>query len=142
MPLARRNDDTGSAPNRRAVAVHRQRRRLGGEKTRQLKAGQHETGRHQCDVAGERVPKERAASPPKVERDQHQTEREQLADLDADVERNHIRDEPVSRQREILQLRCETEAMEEPEEQYGRFRARLEAKTAEAADVLERLVDD
>src|SRR5262245_37646150 len=88
------------------------------------------------------MPEEPAAATPEVETDQHQAEREQLANLDADVERDHVRDEPVLGERQVLQLRCEAQAVKESEEQHGRFRARLEAEAPEAADILERLVDD
>src|SRR6185436_17598137 len=89
------------------TSVRLARRTLRGEESRQLKPGQHEPRRHQRNVAGERVPKESAATAPEVEGDQHETEREQLTDLDADVERDHVRDEPVFRQRQVLQLRRE-----------------------------------
>src|SRR5690606_9063210 len=62
-------------------------------------------------------------------------------ELDADVEGNHVDDETVRRDREVLQLGREPEAVCEPEGEHGRLRARLEAEAAEPAQILERLVD-
>src|SRR5207248_3629711 len=75
--------------------------------------------------------------------DQNRGESEALSDLDADVEADNVGDEAILREREILQLGGEPEAVEETEDQDGELRVRLEAEEpAEAVHVLERLVDD
>ena len=117
------------------------RRDSGDGVTRELIAEQDEADGEQRDVGRERVSSEAAGRAPRVEDDQHHAQREQLPDLDADVERDHVRDEPVARDREVLELGREAEAVEEAEEQHRGLGVRLEAERAEAAEVLERLVD-
>ena len=86
---------------------------------RQLIAGQHEPRRHQHHVARERVPEKHSAAAPHVERDQDEAKRKELADLDPHVERHHVRHEAVLREREILQLRREAQAVKEAEEEQA-----------------------
>jgi hypothetical protein len=61
----------------------------------ELIAHQHEAGSHENDVTRVRVPRERSGTPPVRHGDEDGAEREQLSDLDADVERQQVRDEPV-----------------------------------------------
>src|SRR5690606_40870292 len=94
-------------------------RALGNRVTGQLIAGQHETRAHQHDVACESVTEEASVPPPGIEGDHHRAEREQLPELDPDVEREHVRDEAVRGDREVLELRREPEAVKEAEDEDG-----------------------
>ena len=49
-------------------------------------------------------------------------QRQHLADLDADVEGDDLGDQPGARQREVLQLGRQAEAVDEPEDQHRRLR--------------------
>ena len=108
----------------------------------ELVADQQEAAGHHDRIRRERVPHEAAARAPVGQRDQDRRQRQPLADLDADVEAHDVGDEPVLRQRELLQLGRQAEAVEQAEDEHRRPRVRLEAEEApEAVHVLERLVD-
>src|SRR5262245_9879289 len=86
---------------------------------------------------------ERTVRPPPGQRDQDAGQREYLSDLDTEVEADDVRHKPVWRQLELLELRRETEPVEEAEDEDCDSRIRLKPKEAlEAIHVLERLVDD
>ena len=108
----------------------------------ELVADQQEAAGHQHRVGRKRVAQEAAARAPVGQRDQDRRQRQHLADLDADVEADDVRDQAVRRQRELLQLGRQAEAVEQAEDEHGDPRVRLEAEEPpEAVHVLERLVD-
>src|SRR5579885_3667911 len=88
----------------------------------QLVADEDETARHEQRVGHEGVAQKPAARPPVAEADEDSREREKLADLNTHVEAHDVRDEAVRRERELLQLRREAEAVEQAEDQHGDLR--------------------
>src|SRR3954452_12480305 len=94
-----------------AVAV----RSLAGYISGELQTREHEAGGKYRDVRAIGVLREARRAPPVVHHEQDRAQRKQLADLHADVEREHVRHETVARQIQLLQFRRETEAMEEAE---------------------------
>ena len=80
--------------------------------------------------------------PPGIESDQHHAQCRELAEFDPDVEGQHVGNEPVGRDRQILKLGGQTEAVEETEYEYGRLHVGLKAELTESVQVFERLVDD
>src|SRR6266850_5165923 len=133
-------DPTGSAL--RTVASAFMSHHCWEEIAGQLIADQEKAARHDNAVERERVVEEAAARAPPGQRNQNRAEREALADFHADVEAHDVGDEPVRREREILQLGREAEAVEEAEDEHRQLRVRLEAEEApEPVHVLERLVD-
>src|SRR6185436_19767444 len=66
-----------------------------------------------------------------------------LADLHPDIERDHVGDEAIRRQFQILQFRREPEAMHETEDQDRESGIGFDTEDRlEAAEILECLVDD
>src|SRR5215207_5313790 len=67
----------------------------GEEQPGELVAGQHEAGGHHGDVGAVGMAQEAAGAPPAAHRDQDRSQRQQLADLDTDVERQQVGDKAV-----------------------------------------------
>ena len=61
--------------------------------------------------------REAARAPPIAHDDKDGGEREDLADLDADIEREEIDDQAVRGEREVLQLGRQAEAVEQAEDE-------------------------
>src|SRR5215212_6112144 len=77
------------------------------------------------------------------QRDQDPRQRQQLADLNADIEADDVFDQTVGRQVELLQFRCESEAVKQTKDQDRRSRVRLKSKHAlKATEIFEPLVDN
>jgi hypothetical protein len=70
-----------------------------------LKANQQEPARHHYRVGDESMAQKAAPRPPPTQRDENRGQRENLSDLDADVEAHDIRDQAIRRQLELLQFR-------------------------------------
>src|SRR5579871_905909 len=83
-----------------------------------------EDQRIRCD----RIALEARAAPPQQHDRKKHGERDDLADLDADVEADHIGDEAVPVQPQRLQLGSEAEAVNEPETCHRKFVIRLHAE--------------
>src|SRR3546814_15264809 len=88
-------------------------RKLRNEEAGELVADQHETGGHQHGVGRESLACERIAAAPEPHRDEDRAERQQLPDLAADIERQEVGDQAITRKPELLQLGRQAEAMEE-----------------------------
>ena len=94
-------------------------------------------------IGGEGVAHEAGGPAPEAHDDEDGAERQQLADLDPDVEGEQIGDQAVGRDLEVLDLGREAEAVEEAEDQGRGLGVRLEAEPALiGAEIVERLVDD
>ena len=86
--------------------------------------------------------RESGSAPPETHHDQDAGQGQQLAQLHADVEREHVGHQTITRQREILQLGRQTETVEETEDQHGGLGVGLEAEpTLERTEVVQRLVN-
>ncbi len=109
----------------------------------ELVADEHEARGHEDGVGGEGVAHEARGAAPKSHQDEDRAEREQLPDLDPDVEREEVGDEAIVRDLELEDLRREAEAVEEAEDQCRGLGVRLKAEPALiGAEIVERLVDD
>src|SRR4051812_25982676 len=82
----------------------------------QLIPNEYKARCHQGHVGCKGVPLDTSRPPPEAHGDQDCAEGEQLPNLDADVERNDIRNKSIAGQRKFLQFRGETESMEEAED--------------------------
>ena len=108
-----------------------------------LHAEEHEARGHQDGIGGKGSAAEAGGPPPVAHRDQNGAECEHLPDLDTHIKRDEIGDEAVGRQREVLQLRRQAEAMEEAEDQDRRLRIGLDTEPALiGAEIVERFIDD
>src|SRR3546814_3474675 len=110
--------------------------KLRNEEAGELVADQHETGGHQHGVGRESLACEGIAAAPEPHRDEDRAERQQLPDLDADIERQDVEHQAVARQFEILQLGRQAEAMEEAEDQDGDLGVRSEEHTSELQSLM------
>ena len=79
------------------VSLVRNQGRTGNEKAGQLIADQHEAGGHHDGVGGVGVAPEAVGAAPVAHRDEDGGERQQLADLDADIEGEQVRHQAVRR---------------------------------------------
>src|SRR3546814_11824309 len=102
--------------------------KLRNEEAGELVADQHETGGHQHGVGRESLACEGIAAAPEPHSDEDRAERQQLPDLDADIERQDVEHQAVARQIEKLQLGRKAEAMKEDEEQNSPLGVRLNKK--------------
>ena len=84
-----------------------------------------------------------AASPPVTESDKDCRQGQDLSDFDANIEAYNVRNQTLLGQRELLELGCQTETVEQAEYKNGESRVDLKTQKAlEAADVFESLVDN
>src|SRR4029450_3517759 len=89
------------------------------------------------------MPKESAPRPPPTQRDENSGKRENLTDLDTDVEAHDVRDQAIRRQLEFLQLRRQPESVEQAEHEHGGTGIRLNTEEAlKPVPIIESLVDE
>src|SRR3989442_12522854 len=111
--------------------------------SRELISDENETARHECRIGYESIAKKAASSAPITQADQHCRQCQHLPDFDSDVEADDIGDQALRCQRKFLKLGCETEAMEQPEDQDSPLGVRLKSEESlEAIHVVEGLVND
>ena len=80
---------------------------------------------------------------PVAHQDQDGGERQQLADLDADIEGQQVGDQAIRRDVELADLGRQAEAVEKAEDQGRQLGVRLKPEPAlVGAEIVERLVDD
>ena len=96
----------------------------------QLVSDQKKAAGHHDPVERKRMVEEGASGAPPRQGDQNCGQREALADLDAHVEADDVGDEAVLRQREVLQLGRQAEAVEQTEDEHRRLGIRLETEEA------------
>src|SRR5678815_5930879 len=106
--------------------------------TGELVSDEQEAASHHQAIERKRVAMERVMCPPPLEADQNRRQCEPLTDFHSDIEADDVGDEPVLRQREVLQLGGKTEAVEQAEDEHRGLRIRLESEeTPEPVHVLE-----
>ena len=106
-------------------------------------ADQQEAAGHHDRVGGEGVRQEPAAGAPIRQPDENEGQRQALPELDADVERHDVRNQPLRREFEVLELRRQAKPVEQAEDEYCQACVGLEPEDApEAVHVFEGFVDD
>lgn len=117
--------------------------RLGNKVAGELITDQHEAGGHHQHVGGIGMLEKARCLSPITHRDENHRERNQLADLDTDIEGEKVGDESVLRDLVLQNLRRQAEAVEEAEDQCRELGIGLLAEPAlEGPEIVERLVDD
>lgn len=94
---------------------------LDDEPAGELVAGQHESGGHHGDIGGVGMSPEAVGPTPVAHQDQNGGERQQLADLDTDVEGQKVGDQPIRCDVELADLGREAEAVENPKTRVASF---------------------
>ena len=80
--------------------------------------------------------------PPVAHNDQDGAQREQLADLNANVEGNQVDKQAIGRDFEFLDFGCQTKTVEESKDERRKLRVGLNAKPAlECPEVIKRFID-
>src|SRR5579871_2006697 len=115
----------------------------GAEITGELIFDQHES-RHQDEgVRRDRIALEARAAPPRHHDDEKYRERDQLPNLNPDVEADHVGHKAITVEPQRLELGGKAEAVDQPEARDRDLVVRLYAEDRlEAAEIVERLVRD
>ena len=104
---------------------------------------EREAGDHERRVRRHRVPLKTRPSAPPDDEDQHQRERDELAEFDADVERDHVEEKPVRRHLQVLKFRRKAKAVDETECEHRASCAGLKSEQRlKATQIVERFVRD
>src|SRR6266566_2136939 len=102
---------------------------------------QHESRGQDQRICCDCIALEARAAPPLQHDDEKHRKRDELADLDPDVEADHIGHKAIPAQTQRLKLGGEAEAVDQPETRDRNFVVRLHAEYRfEAAEIVERLV--
>src|SRR5260370_29020385 len=82
------------------------------------------------------------STPPLRHDEQNYRQREELAQLDTHIKRDHIRHQPLARKIEFLKLGGQSESVDQAEAEHSRLGVDLPAEQgAEPVEIVERLVD-